>query len=342
MKQNRVRFRQVLTDEEEACLTEHMATPPLQRFLCATPARIQDTAPAFRQISKYLSLAPRWKHLKRIQKQTSSSREAHPNPSSHADILLCPISSSSNTDTDLWSYLPPQLKSSLQACQTTLSIVHVPAIQPLTSAQRALWLTVAWPTQPGLTSDLRKFTHYLAQDRFDPKVEKRILYWLQRARKIAVEAKTRGHEGVGAVVVDMEKDVLVAAAGDSILESPLAHACMRVVHEVGDRIKLARQKNRNKRRRVMEGGTVVQPEEDQLDFFDVEKTYLCTGLTVFTTREPCVMCSMALVHSRIKALFFEGNNPHGGCGTMRKICCNQKLNHNFEAFHCTLPSGEAD
>ncbi|KAJ3280629.1 adenosine deaminase, tRNA-specific 3 [Blyttiomyces sp. JEL0837] len=32
--------------------------------------------------------------------------------------------------------------------------------------------------------------------------------------------------------------------------------------------------------------------------------YLCSGYDLFITREPCVMCSMALVHSRIRRVYY--------------------------------------
>lgn len=42
--------------------------------------------------------------------------------------------------------------------------------------------------------------------------------------------------------------------------------------------------------------------------------YLLNNLTLFITHEPCVHCCMALVHSRVRAIFFIQPSPHaGGC-----------------------------
>lgn len=62
--------------------------------------------------------------------------------------------------------------------------------------------------------------------------------------------------------------------------------------------------------------------------------YLGTGLDLVSLEEPCVMCSMALVHSRIRRLVFSESTPsplQGGILDLR-IHLNRKLNHNFEAF----------
>lgn len=61
--------------------------------------------------------------------------------------------------------------------------------------------------------------------------------------------------------------------------------------------------------------------------------YICTGLDVFTTREPNVFEAMALVHSRIRRLVFI-HSSEGDVGGITKMFVHDLpgTNHNYRAF----------
>ncbi|KAI0264013.1 cytidine deaminase-like protein [Gloeopeniophorella convolvens] len=58
--------------------------------------------------------------------------------------------------------------------------------------------------------------------------------------------------------------------------------------------------------------------------------YLLTSRTLFTTHEPCLMCAMALLHSRVKEVFFLVPRPRtGGCGGAACVPKLEGVNHRF-------------
>ncbi|GLH02460.1 Probable inactive tRNA-specific adenosine deaminase-like protein 3 [Gryllus bimaculatus] len=70
--------------------------------------------------------------------------------------------------------------------------------------------------------------------------------------------------------------------------------------------------------------------------------YLCTGLDVVMTHEPCAMCAMALTHARTRCVFFSEDNSN--CGVLYShsppLQILPGLNHRLQVFHAYLPEGK--
>jgi tRNA-specific adenosine deaminase 3 len=71
-------------------------------------------------------------------------------------------------------------------------------------------------------------------------------------------------------------------------------------------------------------------------------SYLCTGLDLYITREPCAMCAMALVHGRIRHVIYdEPNLTAGALGTCYSVHEMPSLNHHYRAFRVLPDEGGA-
>jgi tRNA-specific adenosine deaminase 3 len=58
--------------------------------------------------------------------------------------------------------------------------------------------------------------------------------------------------------------------------------------------------------------------------------YLLTSMTLFVTHEPCIMCSMALLHSRVKqVIYLIPMEKTGGCGSLACLPKLDGVNHRF-------------
>ncbi|CAN1855240.1 tRNA-specific adenosine deaminase TAD3 [Linum perenne] len=67
------------------------------------------------------------------------------------------------------------------------------------------------------------------------------------------------------------------------------------------------------------------------------RPYLCTGYDIYLVWEPCPMCAMALVHQRIRRIFYAFPNPNAGAlGSVHRLQGEKSLNHHYAVFRVKL------
>jgi len=182
---------------------------------------------------------------------------------------------------------------------------------------------------------------------------------IDRARKwmaLVCERSANANHAPAACIVGPATDTLVAVGEDTskIDSHPLHHAAMVAIDAAMSRI--LRERNRRKaaagqpleprstlahgqapekRARIDEAQLPADQAvaEADLPFFDPVTTYLCTALDAYLTHEPCAMCAMALLHSRIRRVFYlTPDETQGALGSVHALHCHESLNHHFAVF----------
>lgn len=207
-------------------------------------------------------------------------------------------------------------------------VVKVPARPPLTRPQFEL-ASKHWPTS---FHEDKQVTVALRGELFGPLRKARMSGYMAAALTAAETGAALGMEAVGAVAVDPASERIVAVGHDCRGDRPLHHAVMVCIDLVAqsqgggcysfDRYPACRFTPQT-------SGTFGGTEASS-------QPYICTGYDLYVTREPCVMCAMALVHSRIGRVFYGTSSADGAMGTKYKIHSKKDLNHHFEVYKGVL------
>ena len=119
-------------------------------------------------------------------------------------------------------------------------------------------------------------------------------FWMRLALNEAKKAKEKGEVPVGAVIVLNEKVIGLGHNLSIKNNDPTSHAEIEAIRNASFKL----------------------------------KNYRLSHAILYVTLEPCTMCFGAIVHSRIKHIFYGAADPKSGvCGTCENLSKKEYFNH---------------
>lgn len=276
-------------------------------------------------------------HLKRIRKHGFADKHTKPKKElahSETDPDNTVTPTSAPTSTLLLTTLPdpPVIPPELELGEPYEVAVPASAAQTLTSLTLK---TALWPTNytPRKKDEIPKWSRGQAKGAWEA---------MRTAVEGGLKAKEDGELPVYAWIPAVEGETPAFGARDTRKGTghPLRHAAIDVVRQVAEyRASTPADLTSSSNATRPKG---AQQEDDDTSAVAIERAddaspatqngqdYLLTGLTLYLTHEPCIMCSMALLHSRVKeVIYLIPMNATGGCGGATCLPWLQGVNHRF-------------
>ncbi|TID20187.1 cytidine deaminase-like protein [Venturia nashicola] len=252
--------------------------------------------------------------------------------STTSHLLVSPTSTISLSDLEA---LFLKHKDLFDPLKTLIQEIHVPVFAPTSAEQAAEWSTKYWPTIYKNTNPYGPHPSMVRRAELELMADGKADEYMDLAGKAATECEQGGHGvGIGVVIVERGSGAckfprVVAAAGDArfrgLKSEPgdgdalaekcnvMGHAVLRAIAMVADKRLALEELERNNKPSPKELDSAVftsyplTPIETHYAGLTDNLTgggYLCLDLELYLTHEPCVMCAMAILHSRFGRVVF--------------------------------------
>lgn len=250
-------------------------------------------------------------HIKRLKKADIDS-----NLSKSSVVIRAVLCSTEfiKTETELLHLFDRFTDSEFDKQQLKFSQIKVPRFLPTTKEIALKWSSEYWPMswkgnpnhQALLSAEIEIDTerslaqHLIESTRTEVQTGSKLPL-------VTVIAKVSDNGGQAEIL---------ATSADNRDEHILNHSIMKAIKEIADKELLLREADLNNGNNGIDG-----------------LGYLCHNLVVYTTFEPCVMCSMALVHSRIgRLVYFKERKESGGISSSYFLGDRDGLNWKFDIW----------
>lgn len=237
--------------------------------------------------------------------------------------------------------------------------IQVPLLAPTSQEQATRWTSNYWPTIYKKSNPFGP--HPSIVSRAADEIYEDTKKWMRIAATAARQSKDLGiGEEIGVVIVERINGTsrAIAIAGDARWKdwpcggagNVTAHAALRAIAMVSDGLRI-RDSGANPDAEHPLGDSIFKDspvgivESGQVQ--PVRDGYLCHELEIYCTHEPCVMCSMAIVHSRFGKVIFKNRMPRSGgfCADNELghgLFWRKELNWTLLAWHWDTPASDSE
>jgi tRNA-specific adenosine deaminase 3 len=241
-------------------------------------------------------------HLKRVRRAGRKTEDGL----DIIDIILC--AGTTVTNSELADVVKDAAEKGIQISPRLQKVSRWPAY----TTKQLMAFKALWPMT------LRKDSSRTVKD--PTKEARKMKEYMMQVIALAAQRKTTESKDlpISALLVDPRTSKVLLTANDTRVSTshPLKHAIMNLLNDLPS---------------LLPGN---QSAETPPISHNEEEQYYASMYDVYITHEPCTMCCMALVHSRIRRLIFWKGTVNGAreIGWMKGDEIDGLLNHRFMCF----------